>query len=174
MYKRQVIVALEGVDGAGKTTLIDLLGAEFGNLAGVYSRTKKGKIVDYIVSSNFMQKNRQLQIPIYLLLSLKNYLFFFKNRHKQIILMDRCFLSNFCYFYFDYLFDKEKFETAYQRDKKRKQMDWIISTQKNYLLCKNSPMLEGFHIEILDNNMTIVNKKDRISNYIRGEMGYGY
>ncbi len=37
MYKRQVIVALEGVDGAGKTTLIDLLGAEFGNLAGVYS-----------------------------------------------------------------------------------------------------------------------------------------
>lgn len=145
MYKRQVIVALEGVDGAGKTTLIDLLGAEFGNLAGVYSRTKKGKIVDYIVSSNFMQKNRQLQIPIYLLLSLKNYLFFFKNRHKQIILMDRCFLSNFCYFYFDYLFDKEKFErmmrfevkllpqkifiinieplTAYQRDKKRKQMD---------------------------------------------------
>lgn len=196
MYKRQVIVALEGVDGAGKTTLIDLLGAEFGNLAGVYSRTKKGKIVDYIVSSNFMQKNRQLQIPIYLLLSLKNYLFFFKNRHKQIILMDRCFLSNFCYFYFDYLFDKEKFErmmrfevkllpqkifiinieplTAYQRDKKRKQMDWIISTQKKYLLCKNSPMLEGFHIEILDNNMTIVNKKDRISNYIRGEMGYGY
>ena len=166
MYKRQVIVALEGVDGAGKTTLIDLLGAEFGNLAGVYSRTKKGKIVDYIVSSNFMQKNRQLQIPIYLLLSLKNYLFFFKNRHKQIILMDRCFLSNFCYFYFDYLFDKEKFERMMRFE--------VISTKKNYLLCKNSPMLEGFHIEILDNNMTIVNKKDRISNYIRGEMGYGY
>ena len=44
MYKRQVIVALEGVDGAGKTTLIDLLGAEFGNLAGVYSRDRKSVV----------------------------------------------------------------------------------------------------------------------------------
>lgn len=191
----QVIVALEGVDGAGKSTLINLLSSEFGEIVGIYSRTKKGKAMDFIVSHEIMQSMRKLQIPIYLLLSFKNYLSFLKYRHKQIILMDRCFLSNFCYFYFDALFDNKQFDkmmkfevkllpqkifiidiepiVAHQRDKK-KQLDWIISTRKNYLQCGDSPIMDCFHVEVIDSKMTITDMKEKITNYIRGEMEHGY
>ena len=67
----QIVVAIEGIDGAGKSTLIHLLQEEFGAMAGIYSRTKKGSILDFLVSHKIMQSHHGLQIPIYLFLSFK-------------------------------------------------------------------------------------------------------
>ncbi len=188
-------MALEGIDGAGKSTLIKLLNAEFKDIVGTYSRTKKGAIFNFIVSRKIMQKHLSLQIPIYLFLSLKNYITLGKRRHKPIILMDRCFLSNFCYFYFDALFNEKEFRKklclevglmpqkifiidvdpliAYHRDKKKKQINWLITTREHYLQAKGSPLMEKYHIEIINPSLTIEEKKEKIANYIRREMHYG-
>ena len=101
MNKSQIVVAIEGIDGSGKTTLINEICRYFGEKSIVYKRTHKGKFIDRIVSSAIMQKFYMLQVPIYLLLSYKNYILFKINNKSRdkIIIMDRCFLSNICYFY---------------------------------------------------------------------------
>lgn len=196
MVPHQVIVALEGIDGAGKSTLINLLNDEFKEIVGTYSRTKKGAILDFILSRKITQNHLGLQAPIYLFLSLKNYIALGKYRYRPIILMDRCFLSNFCYFYFGALFDKRKFKkklclevrlmpqkifiidvdplTAYHRDKKKKQINWLTTTREHYLRVKDSPFMEKYHIEIISPNLTIEQKKDKIADYIRREINYGH
>lgn len=190
----QVIIALEGIDGAGKSTLIKSLYQEFKDISKVYSRTKKGKLLDYVVSRKIVQHNYGLQIIIYLFLSLKNYLYFYKYRHSQLVLMDRCFLSNFCYFYPDALcniisFKKHmRFEVklipqkiyiidadpriAYYRDNKKKNMDWLISTRKNYLKSAEMPILKYYDLEIIDSSLTVEEKQLIISSYIRHRIGH--
>lgn len=101
MNKSQIIVAIEGIDGAGKTTLINAICRYYSGESIVYNRTSKGIFFDKLVSSAIMQKHYMLQVPIYLLLSYKNYILFKtinKNKNK-VIIMDRCFLSTICYFY---------------------------------------------------------------------------
>lgn len=93
-YKNRIILALEGIDGAGKTTLCNELSNFFGSNIVFYKRTEKGKIIDKIVKSQFMQNHYMLQIPIYLLLSYKNFfLFKRKDYNNQVIVMDRCFFK---------------------------------------------------------------------------------
>ena len=196
MASHQVVVALEGIDGAGKSTLINLLNDEFGEIVGTYSRTKKGRIFDFIVSRKTLQRFQRLQIPIYLFLSLKNYISFWKYRHRPIVLMDRCFLSNFCYFYFDALFDENEFQkklwfeiglmpqkvfildvdplTAYHRDNKKKQISWLATTREHYLQAKDRPLLKKYCIEIISPDLTIQEKKEKIVDYIRREINYGH
>ena len=99
MDKNQIVVAIEGIDGAGKTTLINAICQSFEGKVTIYKRTHKGNFIDKLVSSKMMQKYYILQIPIYLLLSYKNYLLFRLKKKKQIVIMDRCFLSNICYFF---------------------------------------------------------------------------
>ncbi len=99
MDKNQIVVAIEGIDGAGKTTLINAICQCFEGKVTIYKRTHKGNFIDKLVSSKMMQKHYILQIPIYLLLSYKNYLLFRLKKKKQIVIMDRCFLSNICYFF---------------------------------------------------------------------------
>ena len=107
MASHQVVVALEGIDGAGKSTLINLLNDEFGEIVGTYSRTKKGRIFDFIVSRKTLQRFQRLQIPIYLFLSLKNYISFWKHqctrgykRYKEMFQICRVEKSDFpLYFY---------------------------------------------------------------------------
>lgn len=195
MCPRQIVVAIEGIDGAGKSTLINLLNDEFRDTVGIYSRTKKGNILDFIVSRKMMQSHHSLQIPIYLFLSFKNYIALGKYRNRPIILMDRCFLSNFCYFYFESLFSVREFKRkmlfeitlmpqkifiidvdpliAYHRDKK-KQVDWLITTRERYLRTKSSPLMEKYHIEIINSDLTIEEKKEKIADYIRREINYGH
>lgn len=192
----QIVVAIEGIDGAGKSTLIHLLQEEFGAIAGIYSRTKKGRILDFLVSRKIMQSHHGLQIPIYLSLSFKNYIALRRYRNRPIILMDRCFLSNFCYFYFESLFSASEFKkkmrfeirlmpqkifiidedpsVAHNRDQGKKQIDWLITTREHYLQAKGSSLLESYHIEIITNDLTIEEKKERIADYIRREIDYGH
>lgn len=176
--------------------MIHLLQEEFGEIAGIYSRTKKGSILDFLVSRKFMQNHHELQIPIYLFLSFKNYMALRRYRNRPIILMDRCFLSNFCYFYFESLFSVSKFKrkmrfeiklmpqkifiideepsVAYARDQRKKRVDWLLTTREHYLQAKSSSLLENYHIEIITNDLTIEEKKERIADYIRREIDYGH
>lgn len=194
MHPHQVIVAIEGIDGSGKSTLINLLKSELGDNVSIYSRTKKGHMLDFILSRRIMQEHYNLQIPIYLFLSFKN--FFALSRCSPIILMDRCFLSNFCYFYFESLFSeteykkKMRFEInllpkkifiidadpliAHHRDKQKKRVDWLVSTREHYLQAKNSPLMKKYHIEIINSDLTVEEKKERIAKYIRGEIDCGH
>lgn len=188
MNHQQIVVAIEGIDGAGKSTLIKLLSEEFDDSVGIYNRTKKGHILDSLVSCKLMQDHHILQVPIYLFLSFKNYIALGRFKRKPIILMDRCFLSNFCYFYFESLFVAQKFKRkmlfeikllpqkifiideepliACQRDNEKKRVDWLITTREHYLQSKNSPLMEKYHIEIISNSLTVKDKKERIANYI--------
>ena len=50
-YRNRKIVAVEGIDGAGKTTIIKEVSNYFGDDVIFYSRTKKGKFIDKLVSS---------------------------------------------------------------------------------------------------------------------------
>lgn len=196
LHPRQIVVAIEGIDGAGKSTLINLLNEEFRNIIGIYSRTEKGSLLDFLVSRKIMQNHHGLQVPIYLFLSFKNYVTLGKYRNRPVILMDRCFLSNFCYFYFESLFTAKEFKkkmrfeiklmpqkifiidadplVAYHRDKKKKHIDWLITTRKHYLQAISSPLMGKYHIEIISNDLTIEEKKERIADYIRREINYGH
>ena len=181
------IIAVEGIDGAGKSTLIALLREEFPIL--LYQRTKKGKWLDKIVSTKFMKKHYMIQVPIYLLLSYKNYIsFIIKSSKNKLIIMDRCFLSNICYFYPKALKSKKildfimKFEikllpscifildvdpiVGHKRDNEKKELGWMINTRKAYLEASNSQLLSQFNIKIVEFNQSIESKYQCIVNEI--------
>lgn len=186
--RKPLVVALEGIDGSGKSTLAQMLSQELG--ASVYKRTKKGKWLDHIVSTAFMQRFYCLQIPIYLLLSYKNYLsFLLKRERRQIIIMDRCFLSNICYFYpaaldnpkllrfimtFEVnLWPNEIFildvdpRIGWNRDKNKKTLKWITETRNAYLAAEKSELLSKYNIKVIENLGAIEETYEIIINQIR-------
>ena len=179
----QIIIAIEGIDGAGKTTLIDKLVHNIDDVA-VYERTKKNKFVDMLVSSRFLKKFYILQIPIYLLLSYKNYILYKMQPKKRIVIMDRCFLSNICYFIPGALDNKRLLKLAllfeikifpktifilnvdpvvgWSRDKNKKTIEWIKKTHKAYLHSENCSLLHWTKIKVIDSKMNT----DEICNII--------
>lgn len=193
MNKSQIIVAIEGIDGAGKTTLIHEICHYFGRQCVVYKRTNKGNFMDKLVSSAIMQKYYMFQIPIYLMLSYKNYILFKinnKNRN-QIIIMDRCFLSNICYFcpraltnnrlmktllFFEVkLFPKKIFildvdpKKGQFRDSNRKSLKWLTVARSAYLEAVDSCLTKFVKIELIPEDLPIEKKYNIIINYIKGE-----
>lgn len=195
MDKNQIVVAIEGIDGAGKTTLINALCQCFEGKVMIYKRTHKGKFIDKIVSSKMMQNHYMLQIPIYLILSYKNFLLFSLKRKKKIVIMDRCFLSNICYFFpkavcnnklikrllfFEikifpqmiFILDVEP-ETGRIRDANRKSLKWLEDTRKAYLNSAKSNLAKWIKITVIQENLSIDEKKKIIINYIKGEMRNG-
>ena len=188
---KECVVALEGIDGSGKSTLAQMLSKEFD--VALYERTKKGYLLDCILSTMFMQKYRFLQIPIYLLLSYKNYLsFLIKKGGIQRIIMDRCFLSNICYFYptalenlklmkllmrFEvkllpnmiFILDENP-EISWNRDKNKKSLHWIMETRNAYLSAEKSDLLSQYDIRIIEGHGTIEEKYMIIAKEIRRKM----
>lgn len=63
--KEQIIIAIEGIDGAGKTTLINEICKQLNYDVTVYRRTYKGPLLDRLLSSKIMEKYYMLQVPIY-------------------------------------------------------------------------------------------------------------
>jgi thymidylate kinase len=190
MRNKPYVIALEGIDGAGKSTIVDLLRKNIPS--SLYQRTEKSRCIDNLVSSKFMQHHYMLQVPLYLLLSYKNYIkFLVTNRQstKQLIIMDRCFLSNICYFYptalnnvkllkwlmrFEikllphsiFVLDVDS-EVGRIRDKEKKDLKWLEKTRKAYLDSEVSPLLSQYKIQILEESMTIDEKYQIIFNHIR-------
>ena len=197
MNRSQIIIAIEGIDGAGKTTLINEICRYFGEKSIVYKRTNKGKFMDRLVSSTLMQKYYMLQVPLYLMLSYKNYSLFKINNEcrNKIIIMDRCFLSNICYFYpkalnnnrllrillfFEVkLFPQKIFildvdpKKGQIRDSNRKSLEWLKITKSAYLASVNSTLAQLVKIELIPEKLTIEKKRNIIINYIEGEKKYG-
>lgn len=184
MRKNSLIVAIEGIDGAGKTTLITSLKQELGDKVCVYNRTQKGKLVDSLLNHFPLRNSRTLQIPVYFFLSYINYIKFKKQNHAPILVMDRCFLSNICYYYpmamdnkllfkFVMLFEvklnpKEIFiidedaVIAHKRDKMKKDLEWLIQTRSNYLKSPQAPALTSYKINIIQSNIPLKDKKEII------------
>ena len=189
MRKYDLIIAIEGIDGAGKTTLANLLKRDFGEEVCIFSRTKKGKLADMLIRSFPLKYMRFLQIPFYLILSYKNYSQCKKNSMARILVMDRCFLSNICYYYpmamnskilfkFALLFElrllphdiiiiDEDELVAQRRDNMEKDINWLKQTRINYINAQKAIALSNFCITILANNLTIEEKLLFIENIIR-------
>lgn len=188
MNSEKIVIAIEGIDGAGKTTIINELRKRYANKIGIYKRTKKGKFLDKLVSCQLMKKFNKLQIPIYLFLSYKNYILFKANIEQEVIVMDRCFLSNICYFYPNALFDKKLYErllffeiklypqtifildvspeVGQKRDNYKKNLNWLVDTRAAYLKATQSDFLADIDIEILCKDISIEEKVEIIIKYI--------
>lgn len=195
MNSEKIVIAIEGIDGAGKTTIINELSKRYTNKLAIYKRTKKGKFVDKLVSCRLMKKYNKLQIPIYLLLSYKNYISFKAKKEQEVIVMDRCFLSNICYFYPNALFDKNLYgrllffeiklcpqiifildvnpEVGQKRDNYKKNLNWLVDTRAAYLKANQSDFLADIDIEILCADISIEEKAKIIIKYIEGKKSSG-
>lgn len=192
----KIIIALEGIDGAGKSSTIKLLVNKYKPNIKVYTRTQKANIIDKFVSCDFMRKHYMLQVPIYICLSHINLLKFrLQPKNAKIIIMDRCFLSNICYFYpkalnskklFDFLmhFEPKLFpqkifildvipSAAQERDLFKKDLKWLVNTRIAYLNTPHSKDLTKYDIEILNEKLSIEKKTKIISNYIHGVIKNG-
>lgn len=186
LAKKITIIALEGIDGSGKSSVIKQISQEYSNIS-VFSRTKKGDFLDKVLSSNLLKKHYIFQFPIYIILSYINYFRFINT--SNIILMDRCFLSNICYFFpaaltnklifkilmkFEvnmhpnkiFIFDIDP-ETSLSRDGNKKALEWLKKAREAYLKTLESPFLEKYQIEIVNTNHTLLEKQYIVMKYIK-------
>lgn len=186
----KIIIALEGIDGAGKSSTIKLLVNKYKPNIAVYTRTQKAKLIDKFVSCDFMCKHYMLQVPIYICLSHLNLLKIrLQLKNSKIIIMDRCFLSNICYFYPQSLKNKKLFDfimhfepqlfphkifildvipsTAQVRDLYKKDLEWLVNARTAYLNAQYSKPLSKYNIEILNEKLSIEEKAKIISNYVQ-------
>lgn len=111
-----------------------------------------------------------------------------KYKDEDIIIMDRCFLSNICYFYPSSLQNKRIFDffmffepklfpqkifildvdpiIAQSRDLYKKDLQWLNDARVNYLNAQNSNYLMNYDIEIIDRRLSLKTKANIVSNYI--------
>lgn len=188
----RIIVALEGIDGAGKTTLINNIIREFDGKISIYRRTQKGKLLDGFLSSKFMVKHYMFQIPFYILLSYVNYIKFCFGKRHDMIVMDRCFLSNICYYFPSALDNQKKLkilcipeikmypevifildvspDVGRTRDNNKKPLSWLQETRKNYLHAANCDALKNMRVQIIEQDITIEEKTSIVIKYLRKRM----
>ena len=179
----ELIIAIDGIDGAGKTTLIESITNKIGGNICIYRRTEKGSFARKLLNSFIFKQVHFLQIPIYLLLAKKNHVKIY-NSDSRLIIMDRCFLSNICYFYPNAMHNKTLFRlamslevklypsaifildedeaTACTRDGNQKDLIWLQKTRQYYLDAANHASLMDCRIDVISKELTIGEKSDYI------------
>ena len=193
MRRFRGIIAVEGMDGTGKTTITNKLQEIFGNSICVYHRTQKKRITAHILEGTLFQKFHALQIPVYLLLSIVNYFRCPFTKDAKVLIMDRCFLSNICYFYPKALTNKwiyrmamlfeinllpdsifiidDDEEVARIRDQNRKTVEWLAYARRNYLRAIQSTTLSKFRITIIPATVSLDQKALLIASKVESYMG---
>ncbi len=199
---KKIIIALEGIDGAGKSTIINFLVNILKSDVAVYARTRKSGLIDKVVSCKFMRKHYMFQVPIYIFLSHIN---LFRSRFdlkkNNILIMDRCFLSNICYFFPKSLNDQKLFKIlmffepkflpqkifvldvapsiAQKRDIFKKDLEWLVNTRTAYLNSQYSKNLSHYDIEVLSEKDLLISSEKQLESkdgdgiyiYIQGNKG---
>ena len=185
---KPIIISIEGIDGAGKSTIVKELKKIYKNNCSIYERTRKSNLVKNLVGFPVVKHIHFLQIPIYLYLSHKNFHIFKKEKQTYLVIMDRCFLSNLCYFFPNALSNSKLFKLAmvlepniYQqkifvlnvnpkiaqkRDDFNKEIKWLEKTNQVYNNSTKSKLLKQYNIEIIKDTYTIEQKIEVIKEYI--------
>ena len=121
------------------------------------------------MNNRFFKKCQLVQIPVYLFLAHYNYWDFLKHdRQNRIVIMDRCFLTNICYFFPSalskksfrkaliklepsiipnkvYVLDVDPVE-AWERDNHSKDLGWLTKTRNAYI---QAGILNDYEVEII-------------------------
>ena len=166
---KRYYLAIEGIDGSGKTTTINYIREKYYTQVDIYQRTFKPDWIKPLMNSKAFKRSHAIQIVVYLYLAHYNYWAFQKKDNgRRIVIMDRCFLSNICYFFPSaldsgilrqilliiepriipdkiFILDVDP-EVAWRRDNCSKDLDWLRETRKCY---KKSGKLKEFAIDII-------------------------
>ncbi len=183
---KRIFLAIEGIDGGGKTTTITYLQNAYNNQIDLYQRTYKPEWIKPLVNSKVFKTFHSIQVIVYLYLAHYNFWSFQKKDNgRRIVIMDRCFLSNICYF-FPAALEKKKLrkillkieprifpdkiyildvdpEVAWKRDNCQKDLDWLKKTREFYI---KAGLIKEFSIEIISPMTEIEGPYAIISKYI--------